>query len=125
LDSVNEGDTVPENYLTDTRTLRPLIDKYNSYCKVNYNELKIDANLADIRNALVHGRVLSKDSNFLSIQLFNFERDAERQIKVTFIALLTKEWFATQIKKFLSAASNVHKRIKSEFPDVVGEMPFK
>jgi hypothetical protein len=124
LNSLKQDDIVPKNYFTDTCTLRPLIDRYNTYCKENFGELCIDPNLADIRNALTHGRVLSSDPTFSKTQLFNFVSEKEGQIRVSFAALMTKDWFAKQIRLFFDAASNVHKRIKNDFPETVGEIEF-
>ena len=122
LDSLREGDIVSENYFTNTCGLRNLIEKYNTYCKTNFSELKIDPDLADIRNALAHGRVLSLDPNFSKIQLFNFVSEKEDQIRLAFATLMTKDWFQKQIKLFFNAMVNVHKRIKNDFPKVVGEI---
>ena len=124
LNSLKQGDIVPKNYFTDTCTLRPLIERYNTYCKADFSELCIDPNLADIRNALTHGRVLSSDPTFSKIQLFNFVSEKQGQIRVSFAALMTKDWFAKQIRLFLDAMSNVHKRIKNDFPKIVGEIEF-
>ena len=120
--SLKEGDNVPENYFTDTCGLRHLIEKYNTYCKKNFSELKVDPDLADIRNALAHGRVLSSDPNFSKTQLFNFVSDKEGQIRLAFIALMTKDWFTKQIKLFFNAMDKVHKNLRKDFPAVVGEI---
>ena len=126
LDSFDEGDEVPNNPLTDPNlTLRPLIEKYNSYCKTNSGELCIDPNLADIRNALVHGRVLSLDPTFSTAKLYNFEKEKEGQIRMTFAVSMTKEWFTKQIKLFLRATINVQKMIKNEFPAIIGEIEWR
>ena len=124
LNSLKQNDIVPKNYFTDTCTLRPLIERYNTYCKADFSELCIDPNLADIRNALTHGRVLSLDPTFSKIQLFNFASEKEGQIRVSSAAFMTKDWFAKQIRLFFDAASNVHKRIKNDFPKIVGEIEF-
>lgn len=126
IDSFKEGDIVPKNHLTDPNfTLRPLIEKYNSYCKTTSGELCIDPNLADTRNALVHGRVLSPDPTFSKIRLYNFVKEKEGQIRMAFTVSMTKEWFAKQIKLFFNAMVNVQKMIKNEFPTIIGEIEWQ
>lgn len=126
IDSFKEGDIVPKNHLTDPNfTLRPLIEKYNSYCKTNSGELCINPNLADIRNAVVHGRVLSPEPTFSKIQLYNFLNDKDGQIKMSFTISMTKDWFTEQIRKFFNAMVNVQKMIKNEFPAVIGEIEWR
>jgi hypothetical protein len=126
IDSLKEGDIVPKNYLTDPNsTLHPLTEKYNSYCKTNSRELCIDPSLADIRNALVHGRVLALDPSFSNTRLFNFVSQKDGQIKVSFSISMNEEWFKKQIRLFLNAMVNVQKRIKSEFPAIIGEIEWR
>lgn len=125
LDSLKEGDMVARNYLTDPNfTLRPLIEKYNLYCKTDSGELCIDPNLADVRNALTHGRVLSPDPTFSKRQLFNFVNE-KGQIRVSFATYMTKDWFTKQIKLFLNAIVNVQKCFRKDFPEVIGEIEWR
>ncbi len=126
IDSLKEGDVVPKNPITDPSfTLRPLIEKYNSYCNTNSGELCINPNLADIRNALTHGRVLALDPTFSKIQLFNFVKEKDGPIRMSFAISMTKDWFTKQIKLFFDAIVNVQKSIKNEFPAVIGEIEWR
>jgi hypothetical protein len=124
LDSFKEGDIVPNNYFTNSCTLRPLIEKYNIYCTDNFRELSIDPDLANVRNALAHGRVLSQEPSLCNIRLFNFELKNKNQT-LTYNKIMDKEWFKKNITLFLNAIRNVHKRIENDFPEVVGQIEYQ
>jgi hypothetical protein len=106
MHKMNEGDIVPENAFTNYDTLRQLIEKYNGTPKILSAGLTIDENLADIRDAIAHGRV-SAATPSSSLQLLKFNKPKNNRVRVTFSVLMTKEWFDEQIKRVYAAVVRV------------------
>ena len=68
-----EGEMIEENAITRENSLYNVIGKFNSYSE----EFKIDhedkEKLRKLRNALAHGRIMSKTKSF-PIKLFNYKK---------------------------------------------------
>ena len=107
LDTMNDGDIVPENALTNYDTLKELIKKYNHNHKILSAGLMIDKTLVDVRDAIAHGRV-SAPTPSASLRLLKFDKPKNHRVKVTFSVLVTKEWFREQITRFYNAVIKVN-----------------
>jgi len=107
MHDMNEGDIVPENALTNYDNLGQLIKKYNGHPKISSAVLTIDETLVEIRDAIAHGRV-SAPTPSASLTLLKFDKPKNNQVKVTFSVLMTKEWFAEQVKRVYDAVLKVN-----------------
>jgi hypothetical protein len=103
---MNEGDIVPENAFTNYDTIGQLIEKYNGNPKISSAGLTIDETLVYIRDAIAHGRV-SAATPSSSLKLIKFNKPKNNQVKVTFSVLMTREWFAEQLKRVYDAVLKV------------------
>ena len=109
LNAMRIDDVVPLNAFTDYDTLGQLIRKYNGNRTVSSADLGIDEKLADIRDAVAHGRVsASAPSEHPQLLKFSKPRRNEKQVKVTFSAAMTKEWFGIQIGRTHKALLKVN-----------------
>jgi hypothetical protein len=106
MHEMNEGDIVPENAFTNYDTLAKLIEKYNGNPKILSAGLTIDETLVDIRDAIAHGRV-SAATPSSSLKLLKFNKPKNNQVKVTFSVLMTREWFAEQLRRVYDAVLKV------------------
>jgi len=103
------GTTLPVNHLTSYDSLRKLIRKFNT--EVGGRHLaQIDETLADVRDALAHGRVsaASPDAN---LRLLKYDRPNHGMTRVNFNQVLTMEWFATQIRLVHDTILEINKRM--------------
>jgi len=109
LNNMDIDDVVPLNAFTNYDTLGQLVRKYNSNRTVSSAGLTIDGTLADIRDAIAHGRVsASTPSEDLQLLKFSRPRRNEEYVKVTFSAAMTKEWFGEQIRRTHNAVLRVN-----------------
>ena len=106
LYNMNEGDVVPENAFTNYDSLSQLITKYNNYPKIKSGGLTIDESLVDVRDAIAHGRIAGMKP-LPPFKLLKFDKPKNKQVKVTFSALLTKEWFYIEMTKVQEAVFKV------------------
>lgn len=109
LNNMDIDDVVPLNAFTNYDTLGKLIRRYNSNRTISSADLRIDETLADIRDAVAHGRVsASAPSGHLQLLKFSKPRGNEKHVKVTFSAAMTKEWFGVQIRRARNALLTVN-----------------
>jgi len=111
LHGMNEGDIVPENAFTNYDNLRQLIEKYNNHPRIISSGLTIDAALVDIRDAIAHGRVAG-ERPLPPFKLLKFDKPKNKRVKVTFSALMTKEWFSLKIADVQRAVFKVYEATK-------------
>jgi hypothetical protein len=101
---------LPENELTNYNSLRQLIDKYNGTVG-KLGLPPIDETLAEIRDALAHGRVsaaLADDT----LRLLKFSKPANGRVRITFSALLSSDWFTAQKKRVFEAMQSVYQNAR-------------
>lgn len=97
LHGMKKGDIVPLNAFTNYDTLRKLIEKYNSHPKIISAGLTIDESLADLRDAIAHGRVSGElPSPPFKLLKFSKPKENENRVKVIFSISMTSEWFSKQ-----------------------------
>ncbi len=103
---MKQGDIVLKNAFTNYDTLRDLIRKYNSDSRIQSSKLTINETLADVRDAIAHGRVSSSNPSS-TMHLLKFKRPNKDKVEVAFSELMTKDWFQTQLSRFYDAAMKV------------------
>lgn len=109
LYNMEEGNVVALNAFTNYDNLRQLITRYNANHRISA-DLRIDETLADIRDAVAHGRVsASTPSGQLKLLKFSKPEGNEKHVKVTFSVTMTKEWFDVQIRRVYDAILRVSK----------------
>jgi len=106
LHAMNKDDIVSENAFTNYDGLNQLIKKYNNHPGVISAGLTIDEALVDIRDVIAHGRVAGSKP-LPPFKLLKFDKPKNKRVKVTFSALLTKEWFYLEIAKVQEAVFKV------------------
>jgi len=112
---MKQGDIVLKNAFTNYDTLRDLIRKYNSDSRILSAQFTVDEALADIRDAIAHGRVSSSDPSGPS-RLLKFNKPNKDKVELVFSELLTKDWFQTQLSRFHHAIMQVteaYERLRS------------
>jgi hypothetical protein len=84
--ALKPGDVLPKNWLTNWDDLRALIKRYNAICEPS---LRIDEEMADIRNAFGHGRVISAAADGAGLRLIRFKPPSNGDVVVEAVDLLT------------------------------------
>lgn len=95
LESLCEGDTVPENAFTNYDTLGQLIIKYNAFVSSRFPNLQINPSLVDLRDALAHGRVASSVPS-PPLRLLKFGKPAGGNVNVTHSIVVDDAWLSEQ-----------------------------
>ena len=98
FDALNVGELVPENYLTNYDSLKKLIKDANSEFKLRGMSEQVDISIVELRDAIAHGRVLSKNPNG-PFHLLKFSNPTNGEVKVTVSIKLTQEWVNQQINR--------------------------
>jgi hypothetical protein len=84
------GQQLAESPITDYRSLRPLIDDYNSRLNSNEGPYRLDAQIVDIRDALAHGRILAiSEEPFFT--LYRFSKPVDGRVQTIAIKLLSND----------------------------------
>ncbi len=109
LEALSLGVAVPENALTDYSPLDGLIGRYNRAVTAKDRKLRLAKDpIVALRNALGHGRVLSK-TGAPPFRLVTFSKPREGQVKVKMVAVLDAEWLQTQQHLVTAARAAVAK----------------
>jgi hypothetical protein len=90
------GSDLPENEFTSYDLLRQLIDKHNVEA-ARLGLRQVDHALAEIRDALAHGRVSRRQN------LIKFSRPTGGRVQVTFNEIMSVSWFTAQKKRVVEA----------------------
>lgn len=84
------------NYLTAYLSLRDLIDDYHKRLSDKEKQYEIDVSVADIRDALAHGRLLVQGQNWPA-QLWKFGSPKGGKVPVQFSGIvMTRDWMKEQ-----------------------------
>jgi hypothetical protein len=90
---------VDETALTNRKSLRPIMAEYNGHLKPAERQYSVDLLVADIRDALAHGRIASAVATF-PVTLYKFgDKDQAGKIIVERVDVLNKTWLSE--KRFL------------------------
>lgn len=94
LSTVQIGEWVQENPLTDYRTLRPVLTQFNEHAPPA-SQLDV-AKLVGLRDQLAHGRLIAPRYDF-PVTLLKFGRPtAAGKVRVLARSEMTEEWFDGQ-----------------------------
>lgn len=108
LHELKVGQTVPENLLTDYRTLTELIARYNKLVETHDSSLCVNTELVALRDALAHGRLaIPEPAPDMMILKFGPVRDG--RVAVMYAATMTESWFKEQINLVHREAMKVYK----------------
>ena len=118
LGGLQVGQYVPENYMTNYDTLGKLIDKYNTYVRTRDTTLQLDTKVADLRDALAHGRVFEPTAS-PPFRLLKFDKPTNGQVHVTFSASMDAQWFQRQIRLVYTQAEKVMNACKRFAPSMI------
>lgn len=106
------GDVVPLNYFTSWDYLTSLIEKYNTSESARGIAPLIDPEIANLRNALVHGRILS-DSVGGPLMLIRFARPVTGRVVVEYAQPLTIAWLVEQRVRVKGACDSIAERLSA------------
>lgn len=95
LESLREGESVPENAFTNYDTLGQLISKYNAFVSNRFPDLQVAPSLVDLRDALAHGRAASSVPS-PPVRLLKFGRPAGGSVTVTHAIVVDAPWLSEQ-----------------------------
>ena len=106
--SLREEQVHAKNHLTSWDSLRELVGAYNSYSPT----LRIDEGIADLRDALAHGRILATGpASDLTLIRFSNPRQTTT-VTVEKVERLTPDWLRQQIHRVNVAVVRVRNRIR-------------
>lgn len=95
------GEQVTVSSLTNFDSLRTLIANYNEVIDDEDRALRVEPDVADLRDAIAHGRVLSPNP-VRPLRLFKFSKPAQGRVTVTHALVMTDDWFDEQ-RRFVAA----------------------
>ncbi len=105
--SLKVGQNVPENFMTDYRTLGQLVDQYNAYVDGRDASLMLDKETVVLRDALAHGRVFQEDG-YQHFQLLKFDKPTHGQVRVTFSQTMDDAWFKGHTSLVIDQCRKIH-----------------
>ncbi len=100
------GDQVPVSAFSNYDSLAQLMRKFNSILGSKYSKLLLDLKVADLRDALAHGRV-SADRPGLPLRLLKFDKPRNGQVLVTFSETMDETWLQDQRELVLGELKKV------------------
>jgi hypothetical protein len=98
LERLSVKDRIAENPITNYDSLRSLMKKFNEYLESLGKTDRLDVSLADLRDAIAHGRVATQHPTGY-IRLLKFSKPNSGCVSVTTVVELTPEWLAAEIKR--------------------------
>lgn len=116
LDELKVGQTVPENPLTDYRSLDGLITGYNEIVERHAPSLYVDTAVVGLRDALAHGRV-SKAELDSDMMILKFSPPKNDQVVVVYAEKMTESWFKEQLSRVTQEIIKVSKADQLLAPD--------
>ena len=84
--------SVQETHLTNYDSLEQLIDKYNNVVNPANSLFLLDRTVVEIRDALAHGRVMSRTSN-PPLRIFKFNRPNRGNVDVVYDQTMDQQWY--------------------------------
>jgi hypothetical protein len=101
------GEQISENAFTNYDSLKKCIRKYNSSLQAEWAKFQVDETLADVRDAIAHGRVASLTESS-PMQLLKFSRAKDSRVTVKFSVNMTEEWLKEQMGRVYREFLKVH-----------------
>ncbi len=105
------GDKVPADAVTNFDSLRRTIVKYNN--AVPRREFHVDTGVADLRDAIAHGRILLKDGIFPPYIIKFSNADKNNNVEVMLMQRLDSDWLQGQVTRMLNEILKVTKAIEA------------
>lgn len=105
--SLKQGGRLPKTALTDYASLGQLIDRYNRHIAAINLELTVDRSVVEVRDALVHGRLLAQESR-RPLRLFRFSEPCGGTVEVRQVTDVTDKWLADQRRHIADELEKVH-----------------
>lgn len=102
------GHSVIENAMTNYDTLGQVISKYNKVVSKIDPSLQVDTEIAELRDGIAHGRVLSKRPE-RPLRLFKFSRSKKGKVVVTHALVMSDAWFEEQRGKLFDQLNKAQK----------------
>jgi hypothetical protein len=90
------GDSVPENSLTDYRSLGQVVDGFNATARAGGSSNLVDRSVVGIRDMLAHGRILALEPR-LPWTLFKFGSPTDGKVPVEARQVLDEDWLRAQV----------------------------
>lgn len=100
------GTWLPMTPLTSYDTLSQLIAKVNAEFAARSFQERIDPTMTDLRDALTHGRVLSRWPQG-PLRLVKSSKPQNNEVQVTVSVALTEDWFKVQVRRTLGEIEKV------------------
>ena len=109
LFDLEDGDEISEDEFTNFDTLRQLISKYNQ--RIPNQKYMLDkTNILLLRDALAHGRALSKETN-TPFWLIKFSSSKYGKVEVEYFEEMSIHWFHKNVQFIADAIDKVEKAI--------------
>jgi hypothetical protein len=90
------GEQLAESPITDYRSLRALINDYNSRLNSNEVPYRLDTQTVDIRDALAHGRILAiSEEPFFT--LYRFSKPIDGRVEAIAMKLLSNDTLESDV----------------------------
>lgn len=106
ISELEEGDKVLFNVLTNRDDLEKVINRFHSYKNMPH---KLDKEMVlKIRNAIVHGRLLSKKAGG-SMWVFKFSKPKDGFVTIEVAQEMDSKWFNEAIDSIYSEVQNIEK----------------
>ena len=105
LESVTVGDIVPLNSITDYDSLGRLIDRFNAYCHSQGVGAELSMELVSLRDAIAHGRVLTRTA--LPMRISKFSRPRNGEVRVEYHQTMDQAWFSRGLDLTTRSIKNV------------------
>jgi hypothetical protein len=103
------GSELPESDLTAHIYLSDLVKRFNALA-VDKDAVTIDLRVVDLRNALVHGCVFGRKTEF-PVHLVKFRKVAAGKVILEMNSPMTTDWFDQQIDTVVAALKIVMARL--------------
>lgn len=103
------GSELPESEFTEHVFLSELVKRFNILASAE-GAATIDLQVIDLRNALVHGCVFGRKSEF-PVHLLKFSKAANGRVTLEMNSPMTTNWFDQQIKTIVAALKIVMARL--------------
>jgi len=106
------GSELPESDFTEHIYLSKLIKRFNALA-IDEDAATIDLKVIDLRNALVHGFVFGRKSEF-PVHLLKFRKAANGRVTLEMNSPMTVDWFDQQIDIVVTAIKIVMARLDAK-----------
>lgn len=104
------GTILPVSDLTSYESLGQLIERYNAEVEKRKIGNPVDLALVEIRDAIAHGRVSTKEE--APMHLIKFSKPRDGKVSITFNLVMDEEWFKSSSKRVRDAIFIVYETVQ-------------